>query len=359
MKELRLIADDLTGALDAAAHFVTAGRPIPVFSGARLPLVLPGSFAIDIGTRDLAAGAAAQVAARYAVMLPVGEDVVAFKKVDSLLRGHPGMELASMLKAIAPESCVIAPAFPFHGRVTRNGVQHVLRDGSWQRVGEDVGATLLSEGISFRKRKPGDPVPDGVSLWDAETDDDLRRIANSVPPGPILWCGSGGLAGALGSESVPVPESLERPILGLFGSDHPVTAAQLARCADHLVPVELGGAGVVADRLAERGICLAHLVVPQGTSRSLASQRIARGLTGLTLRVPRPQGLLVAGGETLGALCTALGAERLDVIGQFLPGVPVSVMVGGRWDGVRVASKSGAFGDELLLLRILGLDPQS
>src|SRR5580698_6397310 len=162
MKELRLIADDLTGALDTAAHFVTPERAIPVFSAAKMPPLLPGSFAIDIGTRDWAAGAAAQPAARHAVMLHPMEGVIAFKKVDSLLRGHSGLELAAMLKAMPAVRCVIAPAFPFHGRVTRNGVQHVLRDGSWHRVGEDVGATLLSEGISFRKRKPGDPVPDGV-----------------------------------------------------------------------------------------------------------------------------------------------------------------------------------------------------
>jgi len=33
--------------------------------------------------------------------------------------------------------------------------------------------------------------------------------------------------------------------------------------------------------------------------------------------------------------------------------VPASVMRGGRWDGVRVVSKSGAFGDPGLLARLL------
>ena len=82
---------------------------------------------------------------------------------------------------------------------------------------------------------------------------------------------------------------------------------------------------------------------------------MARALSGLALRLPPPRCLFVSGGETLAALCAALGTDRLDHVGQFMPGLPVSVMVGGRWNGVRVASKSGAFGDELLLRRMLGL----
>jgi uncharacterized protein YgbK (DUF1537 family) len=62
---------------------------------------------------------------------------------------------------------------------------------------------------------------------------------------------------------------------------------------------------------------------------------------------------MVAGGETLRAVCHALGAARLDVDGQVIPGVPCSIMRGGRWDGIRVVSKSGAFGDPGLLSRLL------
>jgi uncharacterized protein YgbK (DUF1537 family) len=54
--------------------------------------------------------------------------------------------------------------------------------------------------------------------------------------------------------------------------------------------------------------------------------------------------VVVAGGETLRALCTVLGAEALEVRGRIEPGVPRSVMRGGRWNGVDVVSKSGAFG---------------
>ncbi|WP_244439541.1 nucleotide-binding domain containing protein [Azospirillum baldaniorum] len=61
----------------------------------------------------------------------------------------------------------------------------------------------------------------------------------------------------------------------------------------------------------------------------------------------------MSGGETLRALCGALGAGRLDLDGALLPGVPGSTLRGGAWDGVRVVSKSGAFGDPSLLRRLI------
>ena len=41
------------------------------------------------------------------------------------------------------------------------------------------------------------------------------------------------------------------------------------------------------------------------------------------------------------------------VDGEVAAGVPASRLSGGRWDGLRVVSKSGAFGDAGLLARLL------
>jgi D-threonate/D-erythronate kinase len=360
MKRLQLIADDLTGALDTAAQFVTPTQSIPVFLSGRLPASLPGSFAIDGGTREMEGKAASAASRRHCAFFEIGPGVVAFKKVDSLLRGHPGLEIGALFKVMRPGHCVIAPAFPFHGRVTRGGLQFAKIEGSWIRVGEDLFATLDSRGIAVQRKRPGQPLPRGVSLWDAETDDDLRKVANAAVglTKTVLWCGSGGLAAALADAEVPAAVMLERPILGVFGSDHPATATQLSACTGHVVAVPDNDALALSVLLSERQICLARFEFPAGTERAAASKLIEGTLSKLAFQLPPPRSLLVAGGETLRALCVALETERLDVIGQFIPGVPVSVMVGGRWDGVRVASKSGAFGDDLLLRRILSLDAQ-
>jgi uncharacterized protein YgbK (DUF1537 family) len=54
----------------------------------------------------------------------------------------------------------------------------------------------------------------------------------------------------------------------------------------------------------------------------------------------------------LRGICESLGTERLDVTGEIMPGVPRSIMRGGRWDGVAVISKSGAFGAPDLLQQL-------
>jgi D-threonate/D-erythronate kinase len=61
-----------------------------------------------------------------------------------------------------------------------------------------------------------------------------------------------------------------------------------------------------------------------------------------------PGTLIVSGGETLKGLCISLGTQSLLVAGEVAPGLPRSVMRGGRWDGVEIVSKSGAFGPPAL-----------
>jgi uncharacterized protein YgbK (DUF1537 family) len=73
----------------------------------------------------------------------------------------------------------------------------------------------------------------------------------------------------------------------------------------------------------------------------------------LTEALDPPGTLIVAGGETLKALCLALGAHALRVTGRIMPGLPRSTIQGGRWDGVEVISKSGAFGTPDLWRKLL------
>jgi len=111
--------------------------------------------------------------------------------------------------------------------VTRGGLQYARDADGMRRVGEDLGAVLRAAGLDVTPTRPGDALPGGVSLWDAETDTDLASIARVglAARGSVLWCGSSGLAGALAGDQRRVAPRLAGPILGLFGSDHPVTGA--------------------------------------------------------------------------------------------------------------------------------------
>jgi uncharacterized protein YgbK (DUF1537 family) len=263
---------------------------------------------------------------------------------------------------LKPAHCIVAPAFPYQGRVTRDGLQYVRDAEGAHRVGEDLAATLREAGLRVTPARPGDALSDGISLWDAEEDADLACIARTgmAAGGSILWCGSSGLAGALAGDQRRVVPRLQGPILGLFGSDHPATAAQLRAAEAHLLRLPNGdhvSAARLAARLRDAGVALAAFDLPPSLGRGKAARLIFNEMEALTRRIAPPGTLVVAGGETLRALCVLLGAAHLDVQGQIVPGVPQSVLRGGRWDGVTVISKSGAFGAEGLLRQLVAGEP--
>ncbi|MEO9190214.1 MAG: four-carbon acid sugar kinase family protein [Acetobacteraceae bacterium] len=352
MSWLRILADDLTGALDCAARFAAVEDFIPTVWGPHRHLPWPA--AIDAGTRELNATEAAALTRRLASVLDDAEP--AFRKIDSLLRGHVAAEIAACLPGFA--HCVIAPAFPGQGRVTRAGRQ-LLRDGAtWRVTGPDLAASLADLGFAATLCRPGDAAPEGVSLWDAEDDGDLDQVVAEARclSGPLLWCGTAGLAGALaGNGTVPCPK-LSGPVLALIGSDHAVSVAQLSAAWARVRRIDRGDADEaarIARLLGRDGAVAVAAVVPAHLSRPDGTRHIERCFAGLLSRMEPPGTLFVAGGETLRASCTALGAVRLDVDGQVMPGIPTSVLRGGVWDGLRVVSKSGAFGDPGLLSRLL------
>jgi D-threonate/D-erythronate kinase len=354
MTSLRLLADDLTGALDAAAEFVGLTGPVETFWHGTIPSVLPTNAALDSGTRELDAATATAIVHRMAPHL-AGNDI-AFKKIDSLLRGPTIAELAACMGGEGWRYCALAPAFPFQARITRAGRQYARNhNGDWLPAGDDLIAALRTTGVNAQPGRLDEDLQPGISVFDAETDEELRRVVTTVRrcPHPVLWSGTGGLAQALAAGTIaPDLPPLPQPILGLFGSDQSATAAQLTACAPHQVLVHDGGpttADAIARSLTATGIALTSFEVPAGASRIIAAGHIARHIDHLVRTLPRPGTLIVAGGETLREICQSLGATSLEVQGRIVPGVPRSIMGGGRWNGVTVVSKSGAFGHKHLL----------
>jgi uncharacterized protein YgbK (DUF1537 family) len=331
VSQFRLLADDLTGALDSAARFVGCLGAIPVVW--QISPDLP-SLAIDSGTRDADATTCRKIMFSRAPAL-AGADL-AFKKLDSLLRGHVALEIRCCLQAAGFDHAIVAPAFPFQGRITRHGRQIAHGRDVGVDLRADLGATLC---------RPGVAAPPGISLWDAETDADLDAVvaAGRRLNGRVLWCGTAGLAGALAGHVRPPSPALKRPIVALIGSDHPTARAQLDACPRR---VTIAGTETFSGGAVD-------VAVPPGLSRVEAARHIAKKFAALLRRIDPPGTCVVAGGETLRRLCDELGAIRLDVDGELEPGVPTSRMVGGALDGMRIVSKSGAFGDAGFLARLL------
>lgn len=344
---LRILADDLTGALDSAAAFATPRCTIPVLW--QPERALPAVAAIDAGTREMDGDRAIRRHDRLADWLLEGEP--AFKKIDSLMRGNWAAELAALSTRMADWRLVVAPAFPFQRRVTRAGCQ--WQTGSAQPLGGDIVATLRAAGLAN---------PD-IHVHDAETDADLDAIVarEMRGGGRVLWVGTGGLAAALArarpalppASETPMDARMRAPLLALIGSHHPVIQAQIDHAAapDPRRHVRLSASRSDIDAVLERlsrGLSCIVTVTFEGAPAA-AAVVIAERFSHLLARCPPPGTLFVSGGETLRDVAHAIGADSLAVEGAREPGLAVSHLRGGRFEGVRVLSKSGGFGRPDLL----------
>jgi uncharacterized protein YgbK (DUF1537 family) len=360
---VRIVADDLTGALDSAAPLARRVGALPVFWNRAASAESTGSFALDTDSREASRPATEWLGALR------GADL-AYKKIDSLLRGNTAREIGACLATGWFPSAVIAPAFPAQHRVTRGGRQYWRADPGqpWQLVACDLAGALGRQGHDLRLAESAAAVVGrGFFLCDAEAEADLGELVRAgerLAP-PVLWCGSAGLARALaGAPPLGAVPALARPLLLVIGSHHPVTLAQieaLARHAPEMVtrarptdPATIAPAlRSVATALRGRGAAALVIEVADGTGAEAAAPLFDRVLGAAADALEPPRSLVVTGGATLHRLVGVLGARALRVDGEPLPGVPRSALEGGLWHGAVVISKSGAFGDPALLIRLV------
>jgi D-threonate/D-erythronate kinase len=223
-----ILADDLTGAADAASAFARRGHATEVTWGESLPSDV-AVVAYDADSRRLSPTSAA-ARHRSATRRLLAPDRGLFKKIDSTLRGQPAAEIAALcatLRDLARPACgVLAPANPSMGRSTRDGrvfvhgqrledtetwrLDHTYADADLAAMVATAGldtitlpldavradATLhagLSDAVGNAERLEK-PV---VVIADAETDEDLSRIAAAASGKVGLFVGTAGLASAL------------------------------------------------------------------------------------------------------------------------------------------------------------------
>jgi D-threonate/D-erythronate kinase len=356
MSSLRLLADDLTGALDTSAELVGKFGPLEVCWSVSSITPAQSSFSIDSGTRERSAGDAFAIVQKLAPRLDGA--TTAYKKIDSLLRGHWAAELDACWQTGLWDACVLAPAFAYQGRRTLDGQQYARgADGRWSAVGKNLVEQLRDRKLEARRARPADGLRPGINVFDAETDNDLDWVARAGQSysGKVLWCGSGGLASALArGADVWVSDELKRPVLSVFGSDHRATALQLAACGDVVIPSN----DVVRDidairRALDQGVAFVRLETPAAASREDAAQHFSSQISLLSRAIHPPGSVVIAGGETVKAQMIAVGARALRLLGRLEPGIPKSVIEDGLWSGVEVISKSGAFGETDVWAKLL------
>jgi uncharacterized protein YgbK (DUF1537 family) len=347
--QLRLIADDLTGALDSAAAFVGLFPALHVgFEAAANQ-----SLVLNSATRECTADEASRTVAKLASALAPAKDRLCFFKVDSLLRGHAAVELDALLCEVSFDRVIIAPAVPAQRRVSLHGRQHVWTHDAYHPTGEDLRAELQKLG---HRVKTDCHEAHGLIWCDASDDHALDQIVAEVSSlsGSVLWVGAAGLASALArniGQSKPLAIPLHAPLLGLIGSHHPVMRAQLAHVPD--LHLNSNRVSEITERMASKAAVMVSCALPEDSTHEAAKTVIEHTFATLVAQLPVPASLFVSGGETLQGLLAPLQARSLVLLGEFEAGIPISRIEGGVWHGVTVISKSGAFGSQDLLERLV------
>jgi uncharacterized protein YgbK (DUF1537 family) len=355
-----LIADDLTGACDAAVQFTALGRRVVVALESVAASPTPDVLAVSTESRSLSLQEAREAIQETARRFSETKAPILFKKIDSTLRGNAGAEIAATAEAFACDMAVITPAFPAMRRIVAGGWLRVEGPAEFQPI--ELAAYLRAQGLASHRHLCAEAVStaigDGIRYVsvDAVCDADLDALVETLieSKSRILWAGSAGLAAALArSISAPTqkharPLHRSGPVLFCIGSTHAATLAQqrrlLAERPVRALSAESAKPGAVAESL--RNGCSVMLEVPHGR---VPEQRIAEAVAG-TREVAGA--LALSGGDTASHVCRALRAHNIELHDEVEAGIPWGTLRGGAMDGIAVATKSGAFGDSGSLIAI-------
>lgn len=421
-----VVADDFTGASDAASFLVKAGVPTVLFNG--IPDLLP----------ELSGETTAVVIALKTRTMPkkqaVEQSLAAFRKLkemgavqlylkycstfDSTSEGNIGPVADAVMKEWKIPYTVLCPSLPVNGRTVKNGILYVngvplaespmrnhpltpMRDSNLVNLMEMqsefpakvIGNSSMVAAGSVAAGKPCYLIPD------YETDEDGDRIAAFFGNLSFLTGGSG-LIGALGRRYVKLCGENQETCSGndtkadyqnsglsaqqeqaagtgkalvLAGSCSAMTLRQIADYTGHgavsyrLLPDELLDGRQNADSVfawiqeQESGSLIFSSASPEDLEKSqrLGKERVAakieETLAGLA-RLAAEHGytrIIVAGGETSGAVTQALGYQAFQIGQSVAPGVPVMTPLGN--PSLRLVLKSGNFGQEDFFTRALEL----
>ena len=406
---LGCIADDFTGASDLANTLARGGMRTRLFIGADGPMQGCDAGVVALKTRSVpAAQAVAASLAALDRLRAAGCDLVLFKycsTFDSTPQGNIGPVAEALADALGATGVVVCPAFPEAGRTVYQGHLFVgdrlLSESGMERhpltpmTDPDLRRWLARQ----TKRAPGH-VPLGqvrrgpaairealaasgatLVVVDAVDADDLRAIGEAVADAPLLTGGSGvalGLpenfrrAGALGGAASAF-RAEDGPALILSGSCSTATREQVARhaAAHPAMAIDVDALMVgapVADALdafAARHAADLPLVHSTADPERVAAAQGRHGRDAVAGAVERLFGelavraaargvrrIVVGGGETSGAVVSALGMTAFDLGPEIDPGVP-ALSAADR--PLALALKSGNFGGPDFFARAAGV----
>ena len=405
MTQLGCIADDFTGATDLAAALAAAGyRTVvtigvpggPVADADAVVVALKSRTApVDEAVRDSVA------ALRW--LRGIGATRTYFKycsTFDSTPRGNIGPVADALLAELGTGLGVVVPSFPANGRrvyqatlfvhgepLAESPMRHhpltPMTDSNLVRLLEPQSTSRVAHVPLERLREPGALAAELAGLasggpvlvvLDAIDDADLAVIAGALPADALVT-GGAALGAAL---SGPTPDAAgalsfpDGPALVVSGSASAATREQVAVARESVPSARVDLAALLTDADAEVTRLLDVVVsawanddrpvlvyataeladLSAEADRERDSALIERCLADLTRRAVAAGGrrVIVAGGETSGAVTSALGVTQLEIGPAIAPGVVWAGATTGDGTRVALALKSGGFGSPTMFL---------
>lgn len=383
------IADDFTGGSDLAGMLFEQGvRTALLFGAADLPESGYDAAVVCLKTRSIpAADARRQTRVALERIVAAGVRQVQFKycsTFDSTPAGNIGPVIDELMSAMDVAYTVAVPALPVNGRTQYLG--HLFVNGQllsespmrhhplnpmedsnlvrWlqRQTSRKIGLIPLN---SVRTGAFTQPEAVEIALVDAVADEDLHSIAEAVCDLPLITGGSGlGMKlpqvwrqrGLLTQQSAVTAAEPPRPgTLILAGSCSAATLQQLDALEQSGVSAirvdvpALGPAEITRLERAARtnldtnGVAAIRSSAPAGERATGAEAAIEKAFADLARRLAPSVGtLIVAGGETSGAVIEALEIRAVELTRIIDPGVPMLRTLYG--DRLSLALKSGNFG---------------
>ncbi|MBN9064351.1 MAG: hypothetical protein BGP06_07780 [Rhizobiales bacterium 65-9] len=412
---LGVIADDMTGATDVALMLTKSGMRVVQTIGAPGPdWAAPAADAVVIALKSRTidpADAVSQSLAACRALTAGGASQILFKycsTFDSTAKGNIGPVADALADALNAPLALVCPAFPEAGRTIFQGHLFVGADPLDESPMKDHPLTPMRDSSLVRlmaaqtQRKVG-LIPfatvakgaDAVSaacaaliaegcryaVADAVTNDNLLTLGAAAAAHRLVTGGSGialGLPANFPDTSargdVRRFEAPSGRAAVLAGSCSTATRAQVAAAQAAGAPnraIDVGAlargdltAADLADWALSQSSHAAPLIYSTADPASVADAQKALGVgragelveqtiadTAALLIEGGVRRLIVAGGETSGAVIQRLGVRALEIGPEIAPGVPWTKVIDG--PPIAVALKSGNFGGPDFFARAL------
>jgi uncharacterized protein YgbK (DUF1537 family) len=330
-------------------------------------------------------------------------DFFVYKKVDSMLRGNPGQELAAVMDALDVPLALVAPAFPANRSVVEHGrlpsgtdAVRIFADGSGRKT-ENIPLETIRQGAPSVTAFIHNRNNNGTQVFVADTvhDTDLETIyaASTCLEKPHILTGSAGLANQIArnkscgfrASGFELSEGkIAPPIFVVAGSRQVETVVQILALSQSLsIPVirfkvswvmegksdeAIKEAQSEAAELMRRNIPICIVAVESMFHADTAgkiNQQYAEGdeigkaisgaLDSLTKKLFEDfhfSLLISTSGDTSMGICQHLGISGIEPLQEISPGIPLARIVGGPYNGRFMITKSGRFGEPDTLLKI-------